>query len=99
MKNANEQAEKTLNSINHIEQPQVTGNFALRVWQRIQEKQQPRLSGFAMLRAAVLAGLLAGINIFTFLHFQHSTDKMNTTANPVAQSFFSNDMQLTSIIK
>lgn len=99
MKNTEDKTEKTLNSLIGIQRPEVSTNFAGKVWQRIQEKKQPKISGYVMLRAAVLAGILAGINIFTFLHFQHAPAKMNTNINPVAQSYLINDVSLTSIIK
>lgn len=100
MKNIQQLTENTLNSLNGMKRADVSKDFGLQVWQRIQNTGQLRMPVYRMYRAAVLIGLLAGINIYTLFHYGHSSQQSTGAATSLFQSYFTpHDVQLYHIIK
>lgn len=100
MKQTNSLIEETLNSIDNIQRASPGTHFAEKVWKRVQLQKQTYISQTRLLKAAALIALWIGVNIFTFVHFQHrAANKQGTTSQALLQAYFSNDTQLINIIE
>lgn len=100
MKHRNKQIQDTLNSLNHIQRASPGNQFAEKVWKQVQLQKQTYVSQPRLLKAAAIIAIWVGLNIFTFVHFQHrAANTHGGISQAILQTYFSTNTQLINIIE